>query len=204
MSSEFYREPIMWTSPNPGYNAADRERRSFRDGKEVVERVPQIGHVGDYENKRQAPGIRYIEVVRHEGHVAPIVLTSAAAHLDANTSYGLQQRGKCIHFGWFPIGVCPVALLGTGELNLKHVRDKSLLSAQPCPPGSCDREHRCSHSLSEQKARSEWWSKAEAERAAAYKTSEEKLADAYRDGNREIGNVIADALRAVATEKKGK
>jgi hypothetical protein len=202
--SEFYREPIFWTSTVPGYNTADRERRTIRDGKEVVERVPQIGHQGDYEHKSLAQGIRYIEVVRHEGHIINQVLTNAAAHLDINTGWFQQQRGKALYWGWYPIATCPVALLRTGELQPRHIKDASLLNAQPCEHGTYDREHRCPHSISEQAARSKWWATAEAERVAAYKDPTDRMIEAGREQSRELANVVADAIKTIADTKKGK
>jgi hypothetical protein len=197
MSNDFYREPIFWSSTVPGYNTSDRERRSIGpDGREIVERVPQIGHQGDYENKKVASGVRYIEVVRHEGHVVALCLTNAAAHLDPSTGWGQQQRGKAHHFGWFPIGLCPVALLGTGELQAHHVKDRSLLDAEPCKPGTYGRENRCPHNIAEQVARSKFWGMAEAERAKAYKDPTDRLIEANQQQQREFAQTLAEAIKA--------
>ena len=61
------RPPIFWTSTIPGYNDADRQRVRFDDGERIVERIPQRAHIGDYENRKRAPGVRSVRVVRHDG-----------------------------------------------------------------------------------------------------------------------------------------
>lgn len=191
------REPIFWTTTVPGYNKVDRERVLFDDdtGEPIIERFPQSGHQGDYENRSRARGLRFVYVIRHEGHLAPIVLTNAAAHMDPNTPWGNYQRAKARFFGWYMPGSCPVALLASGELSPNQIRDRSLLDAKPCQHGSYGEEHRCPHSLSEQGARRDQNKRREDARNLNFKDPTDKLIEAGREQNREFAQTVVSAMR---------
>ena len=139
------REAIFWTSTSAGYNTRDREKSRMEGGRKVVEKVPQRGHQGDYESRRPARGVRYITVVRHEGHRVSLVLTSAAAHLDHNTPQGQYQLAKAKHHGWYQIGQCPCALLVTGGMLPEHFVDKKVAKDKPCEHGVYSGAKPCRH-----------------------------------------------------------
>lgn len=192
--SDLNREPIFWSSTTPGYNTADRERSFMRDGEEITIRFPQRGHSGDYDDRTVARGLRYVDVVRHDGNIAPMVLTNAAAHLDPNTSFGHYQRSKARHYGWFTPGSCPVALLATGELTPAKIFDKSILDQKPCMHGTHTDDNPCPHALAEIAARRTKKQAVELARNAAYKDPTDRMIEAGREQNQAFAQTVADAL----------
>lgn len=198
------REPIFWTSVRPGYNDADRQRPMMVDGKRVLEKFPQHGHVGDYDNKKRAGGQRFVYMIRHDGHEAAIVLTNAAAHLDPNTPYGQYVRMKARFLGWFGVADCPVAMLMICRMQPHHFVDKTLLDARPCNTQHT-RAEPCPHAIAEKAARVAQNNRIAAEREVAYKDANGKLIEAGAaqtaaiiEGNleatRELGKILASAI----------
>jgi hypothetical protein len=198
----FDREPIFWTSTRPGYNNVDRERVTNVNGKRIVERVPQRGHQGDYENRRLAKGQRYITAVRHEGHVVSVVMTNGAAHMDPNTEFGLYQKAKMAHLGWYPIGGCPLAALANGNMMPGHFTDQSLLKDVPCPPSSCSEAKPCRHAIAERDARRKENSEAAKEVESKFVDPTTRMIDANREQSTELANIIAKALAGKDSAKK--
>lgn len=188
------REPVFWTSTLPGYNDRDRTRVRFEAGKKIVERIPQRGHMGDYENRRPARGVRSVRTVRHDGHVIDHVLTCGAAHLDHTTSYGQYQQAKGRHFGWYPLASCPIALLAIGSIQRDHFHDQSLLGDQPCPPGSCSEKSPCKHALAELEARRKTRAIEAADLQARFRDPAEKMVDAQREQTTALTNTIREVL----------
>jgi hypothetical protein len=198
MGDQFEREPIFWTSTKPGYNDKDRTRVRFENGKRIVERVPQRGHQGDYENRRPARGIRSVRVVRHDGHVVDSVLTSGAAHLDHSTPQGQYIQAKWRHFGWFPLGSCPLAMMLSGQIQRDHLHmlqhNPAFADLTPCAHGVAKESDPCPHALAELEARRAS-RRADAKQVeATFADREQRLLDAQRDNNRELGQIIADAI----------
>lgn len=111
-----FRKPRDWNddgSPMP----PPRDRR----GQLLRERVPAIGHEGrDISSMRPLRGVkRFADYLRDDGHVAPIVLTNAAAHVPADdNSYHRDRVAKAKYFGWveWP-NRCPCALAAVDELR---------------------------------------------------------------------------------------
>lgn len=196
MSDFFDREPIFWTSTKPGYNTKDRERVRNENGRRIVERIPQRGHQGDYENRRPAQGVRSVRVVCHDGNTVDSTLTSAAAHLDHTTPQGQYVMAKWRHFGWFPLGNCPLALLGVGQLQIGHFRDQSIVSESPCPPNSCNTANPCKHALAELAARRSAQRAEALEVESKYVDPTQKILDGQRDNTAELGKIISQAIRA--------
>jgi hypothetical protein len=193
------REPIFWlTTSDPRNGAAERERTVMLDGEPVVEKHPQHGHQGDYENKTRAPGTRYIKVVRHEGHTVALVLTNGAAHLDASGPYGNYVRGKARFLGWYPEGACPVALLNAGELRKQHIACAENLShkAKACAPRTCNQANPCEHDLAERAARAAKWNKKQTERLAGFRSDAERYAQEVAKANKELVVDVANAVAA--------
>jgi hypothetical protein len=195
--SEFEREPIFWTSTRPGYNQRDREIVRFEDGRRIVEKVPQRGHQGDYENRKtdsRCARARWLHVVTDKGNWIRMVLTNAAAHFDANTDWGQYQRAKARYFGWFPVWSCPLALLSTGELKRGQIVDRSLLEQKPCEPGSYSEQKPCPHCVSETDARRARHAADEVERYKNYVDATEKTISANRQDMREQTETLAKAI----------
>lgn len=205
--SEFEREPIFWTSTRPGYNQRDREIVRFENGRRIVEKVPQRGHQGDYEQRRtdvRCARARWLHVVTHHGNWIRMVLTSAAAHMDPNTEWGQYQRAKARHFGWFPLWSCPIALLATGELKPEQLVDQSLVGAAPCAVGSYSEKQPCPHCLAETDARRARHAADEAERFKNYKDAGEKTIEANRADMREQTAAITTAITAALAGRDDK
>lgn len=192
------REPIFWTSTNAGANQRERERVRFEGGEKIVERVPQRGHQGDYEDKRPAKGVRSVRVVRIDGHSVDHHLTTAAAMLDPTTSMGQYQVAKMRHLGWFPIGRCPCALLTTGELQAGHIVDQKVAKDRPCDPGTYNEKKPCKHSLAEQLARQSLHGTKEAKRMAGFKDPTAQLVESSQAQTAAIVGAITDALGSKA------
>jgi hypothetical protein len=189
-----HSEPIMWTSTLPNYNQADRERTIVADGNVRLERVPQTGTVGDWNERQPLPPHmrRFQPVVRHDGHEVFHVYTNAAAQLDTSTTYAQNELAQDRFLGWFWTGACPVALLNTGNLQKHHIVEKSLLTEQPCQPGTYGEEHdrHCPHVKLERAARQKKRAQEEIDRAAAYKDSTDKLIEAQRDNQDKLIEAI--------------
>jgi hypothetical protein len=193
------REPIFWlTTSDPRNGAAERERLTTVDGEPVLEKIPQHGHQGDYENRTRAPGVRYIKVVRHEGHTVPLVLTNAAAHLDPTGPYGNYMRSKARALGWYPEGACPLALVAAGELRKNQLAAESNRSskAAPCASKSCNQANPCKHDLDEREARASKWAKKQAEKMAGFKTDAERYMQQVQAANKELVVDVANAVAA--------
>lgn len=200
--SQIEREPCFWTSTRPGYNSKDRELVSFVDGKRIVERVPQRGHQGDYEDRRPARGIRSVRTVRSDGHTVHMVLTNGAAHLDHTTQFGQYQNAKAEHLGWYPVGSCPLARLANGQLQPQHFRVQSMLKETPCAPKSYSEKSPCKHSIAEELARKAAWASGEmAELEHKFKNSSDKLAEAQRDQTSALVGAITAAMAAKDSKK---
>lgn len=199
--SDFDREPCFWTSTQPGYNTRDRQRSYMKDGKRVTERFPQRGHAGDYEDRRRAPGTRYVRLIDHHGFEVFHTLTNAAAHLDPTAPFGQYMMAKARHFGWYMPGACPCALLTTGEMKPGHIVDRSLIGQPACAPGSYSYENPCKHALSERVARMEQNKKVQDEREFKMKNVGVKHLEATQALTEQIGAALAPLLEAKASKK---
>lgn len=161
--------PIFWTSTQPGFNDSDRTRHFMKDGEQIVERIPQRGHIGDHDEfVVDRRGIRFLTVIRHDGHIVHSVLTNGAADLDDTASYGQYIRAKHRKLGWYGIGECPCALVRGRALSphtMLHVPNRS---ADPCEQGTYSHDNPCPHSKAELAARQDRQNKAMAAKEAAY------------------------------------
>jgi len=195
VSKDFNREPCFWTSTTPGYNTRDRQRTYMKDGKMITERFPQRGHAGDYEDRRRAPGVRYLRMIDHHGHHVYHCLTNAAAHLDHTSPYGQYAMAKARHFGWYQPGSCPCALLTTGELKPRHIVSDEVKRGKPCPPNSYSFENPCEHSIKERAARAAQNKAIQDEREVAMKSAGDKHLEAtQRLTEKLVEAVSADRL----------
>lgn len=191
------REPIFWTMATPGYNDDDRQRVRMVNGRRVLEKFPQHGHVGDYENPKKAPGVRFVYMINHGGFEIAMPLTNGASHLDPGSNYGRYMRRKAAFLGWFPPGMCPIALVQSGDLDAeRHIVCKEMLADEPCEPGRHSRSNPCKHALSEKNARHEQHRRDEAERLASYKDPGEKLIEAQREQTTALCDTLREAINA--------
>lgn len=196
-------EPIFWSTTRPGYNDNDRQRFTMVNGRRIVEKFPQHGHVGDYDRPEKAPGTRFWYMNTHQGNEIAMVLTNGASHLDPNSAYGQYVKMKARFLGWFAPGQCPVALLGTGELHPDHIVDKTILhDSKPCPHGEHNRKNPCRHSVAEKKARQKQHAEDEAERLKSYKDNGEKMIEAQREQTAAIVEAITAALAKQQTPEQ--
>lgn len=195
MSSDI-REPIFWTSTSPGYNDPDRRRVTRKDGELIIERVPQRGHSGDHDwtDRRPAQGVRYVDMVKSDGHIVAVVLTNAAAHMDPTTPYGQHIMAKGRFFGWFQPSACPCAIISNGSLKRDQFASPQVRNGTPCAPGTYSAKEPCPHAAAEIEARRAKHAAKEAEREANYKSKEDKILD----GQREQTEALVAAQRQVA------
>lgn len=148
----------------------------MKNGKRITEKVPQRGHLGDYEERLAAPGLRYVTMIRHDGIEASIVLTNGAAHMDPNTAYGQYVKRKARFLGWFGTGECPCALVSNREISPDALMVEELRTAQPCAPGTYGgKAGLCPHAKAEQKAREAAHSDVQLEKEEKMKGKEDKI-----------------------------
>ena len=189
----FNETPIFWTTTQAGYNDSDRTKRYMRDGKRVVEKLPQSGHVGDYNDRRRARGTRFVKMIDSAGNEIAATLTNAAAHMDPNTGYGQYVKVKARALGWYGVGECPCALIRTAEINAEAFLLDSVRNGEPCSRESFkgDSLHTmCPHGTAERNARVAAHSAHEAERADKMKSKDDKLVE--QQG--EMLKYLADAI----------
>lgn len=170
--------PIFWTTTEPNFNDRDRHKRYMKNGKRVVEKVPQSGHVGDYNEKRRAQGTRYITMVNGVGNTFSMVLTNGAAHMDPNTAYGVYVKRKARALAWFGIGECPCLLIANNEVDPDGFMSDECRTGEPCKRGSfkgTDIDTMCPHAKAERAARMTAHAEIEAERAEKMKGKEDRI-----------------------------
>jgi len=196
------RELIFWATTNPGGNIRDREKVVMQNGRKVVIRHPQRGHVGDYDERRVADFTRSINVVRHEGHVTALVLTNAAAHTDTSTPYAQYQRAKARALGWYPLGSCPCAGIAAGEFSRDSFVTEEVRNGQPCERGTYGEAKPCKHALLERDARQKQHATDEAERMSAFKDPTQKMIEAGQQQAATIASAVKEAVAAATTPRK--
>lgn len=148
-------EPILWLTMDDKLNARRFHRSHIGpDGKRILERLPQRGHQGPYDNYSLARGMRSIRMARNDGHTTDMPLTNGAAHLDTNQTYAGYQLAKARYFGWFPVAKCPLACVVSGEIDPLSLLCRDQVDEQPCKPGPhITDENPCVHAVREIEAR---------------------------------------------------
>jgi hypothetical protein len=200
MANGIQREPCFWLTTSEDASA-ERVRVRMVNGRKVVERLPQVGHDGDYENKTHAKGRRYIMVVRHEGHIVPLLLTNAAAHL-THGPYGQHMLAKGKHHGWYPEGACPCALFVSGELTSDQVVSPDVRNGTPCEQGTHSIKNPCKHDLAERAARTAQWNADQAERYAAFRDPDEKMREANKELLAGVAKTVVETMAAATVGKR--
>ena len=190
-------EPIFWTSTIPNYSDKDRVFERMENGKRIRERIPQRGHVGEYDNYTMANGIRFIRVIRHDGHIVDSVLTNGAAHTDHTSPYGQFIQMKHRKLGWFGIAECPCALVMAGHFSPDVLAFAGNRDAQPCDPGALKPGQMCTHAKAELNARRGIHNEVMAEKEEGSKSKDDKLIELLTE------HVVGKSEPA-PTPKKGK
>jgi len=199
-------DPILWVTTNPGDMNNTHPRRTLRtqrpDGTVVVERVPQrCSDNNDYDNPSVKTNYkRWVRVVKQCGTEVRIPITNAAAHTDPNTGYAAHLREKCIAFGWYTYGKCPVAEILGGEHDRRAFISPEVLEAVAkgvaCVPGTFSEAKPCPHCLAEKAARS-------ARHLAEWKTREHAVLTEAEKQNVSTQKQTAEALQAIAAASQG-
>lgn len=151
----------------------------MKNGKRVVEKVPQSGHVGEFTDvPPRAKGVRYVTMVNSAGNVVSVVLTNGAAHMDPNTAYGVYVKRKSRALAWFGIGECPCTLIANNEVDPEGFASAEARNGHSCERGSFsgkDMDNMCPHAVAEMNARKAQQAAIEAERAEKMKGKEDKI-----------------------------
>ena len=196
-------EPIMWVNASQrNYVGATRTR--VVGSKKTTERVPARGVIGEPGKSSHARGVRSVRVVRHEGHIIDMVLTNGAAHLDPNTEWGQYQKAKARFHGWFPVGACPCALRGTGEMQPDHFADSTLATELSCQPGTYSEQAPCKHALAEIEARRAQSLVETKEREHTFRDAGERQIDAIGKQTEAIVAAVGEALGGAKPKAKDK
>lgn len=195
--------PIFWTSTQPGFNDSDRTRRYMKDGELIIERIPQRGHIGTHDefvvDKR---GIRFLTVIRHDGHIVHSVLTNGAADLDDTASYGQYIRAKHRKLGWYGVGECPCALVAARSLSPDTMLHAPNRTSDPCDPGTYSHDKPCPHSKAELAARQSRQAKLMAAKEAAYVDPSKAILEGQNKMIEQQGKLIESLVTRSKPEKK--
>lgn len=205
------REPIFWAHMNEEVNKAERQTIRIVNGKRIVEKRPQMPHIGDYEVRVRAPGQRYIIMVKEDGNVVPIVHTCAAADLNMGSGYANSIKQKSLFLGRFPLAMCPCAMMMAGTLRPNTVVSDEVREGTACARGTHSLDKPCPHALAELAARREQHNAVEHEITMKYREEEERKLAAQREMNKELlegvatstANAVAAAMKKPAKGDKG-
>lgn len=213
-------EPILWTQhakplrsrPVRQFNPESGEVEFVINedtGEPLLERIPQVGHDGGYDDPKKFKRYGFVNLLRHDGHQVFAKLTNAAAQTDLNASYVHFMRAKHSYFGWFPVGQCPLSALAAGTIQKKHIAAKDILKDRPCDRAACNEFKPCKHYIAERDARRARHAKAEKKRIESFKDDSVKMLEAQQKQTTDIvegiGDKFSEALRgfvAPADEKK--
>jgi hypothetical protein len=208
-------EPILWADaaksqrriPARRYNAAIGAMEDIFDddtGERLYEKIPQRGHVGgDYERPVLGKAT-WMHVLRHDGHVVRHKLTCAAADYDMSQLTSQERKAKARHFGWIPVGHCPIALVVSGEVKSGQLIAKDLRGiTTPCVHGTYGETKPCTHYLAEEAARKALQAKKQAASDKRMQPEAEKLIAAQQTQTKEIVAGIGDALAKVINRDNG-
>lgn len=151
--------PILWLDADLAQQEASHlaPRRALirpgegPEGEDLVEKHPQFCSDGDAPGTVRRNYARFTRIVRHDGHIVFSSLMSGAAAMDPN--YANNQRAKHRHFGWFRLGMCPLAEVSAGNLRPDKVFDRGVRAAALRGDAACKRGKPCQHAESEIAAR---------------------------------------------------
>jgi hypothetical protein len=215
-------EPILWahkaaatrTRVARRWNDATQKLEVVIDedtGLPVRERIPQRAHeaASGYSDPRLSRHQRSLYVLQHDGTLIHIPLTMGAGDVDGLDHVGKYMRAKARHFGWLPVGQCPIRAVAAGTVQPHQLRDAELRAsvadgtARACQ-GQHNEERWCPHFVAEEKARKEANARVQAKRAAANQSEADKLIRAGQQQTKDIvsgvATALADAIRSTQPE----
>lgn len=177
------QEPIFWVnSSSPQASNAERHRSIVdENGRRRLEKHPQIGHVGPYDDYKTANGVRFYVMCRHDGNIVFHCLTNGAAHLDHNGPYGQYAMMKARYLGWFLPSECPCALVAAQTIEADTLVHAPNRTANPCKAGTYSYKNPCEHAVAEIAAR----------RLLAKEIDDERRATMPKD----VGDALPEAIR---------
>lgn len=216
-------EPILWANKAKRmrvqvakqYNPKTKELEVIVDddtGEPVMEKIPQRGHVGERfmsENPKIRNSQRWVHWLKHCGNEARVPVTNAAAQIDPDTKFKQFITTKSKHFGWIPVGHCPIALIFAGGLRRNQLADKELKKAledekvSPCQHGSYGERMPCKHYIAEREARRLRKKKLQTKRDKQFQGDAEKAMEAQREAQREQTSAIAELVAKTVAEQVG-
>ena len=201
------REPIFWTSTQPGFNDSDRTRHVMIDGERVTERIPQRGHVGDHDEfEVDRNNFRYRTMIRHDGHIVSSILTNGAAHSDVHGPYGQYIQSKYRFLGWFSPADCPCALIASRIIGADTMVHAPNRTDQPCEPGTYSAKNMCPHAKAEIEARRARQKRTMDQKEKNFtnpnKAIQEQQAQMIAGQNKLLEVIAANSLKSSKGEKK--
>ena len=167
---------------------------------EIIEKVPGVFH----ERWLNPAGA----VIR-----LPLGNCNARAEGERTPYYGQIQQRK-MAAGWIPYGRCVVAMVLSGELSSRNVKNKDLLEGTACTPDPqrpFGPENPCPHCISERDYRAAKHNEREASKAESYKKETERDREQRDDHHKETIAALtegqskqADVLLALIEKIGGK
>ncbi len=195
-----FRVPAVWDEKKGRYV---RPVDDF--DRPLVERVPAKGYIGnDLTNMRPMPGNRSITMVRHDGHIVDIPLSTGASVAVRDNEYKSDRLRKARYLGWFAVGCCPLAETYRG-LKKQHLLAKEAREGEPCKDhevGTDETGQRlppCPHWLAEVAARRARKVAENRKENASYRDEDAKRTEALTT----LVEHLVDKDKAEAAEAKG-
>jgi hypothetical protein len=214
------REPVLWahkadrhrTLIAKVFNPATGQLEPVIDpdtGLPVREKVPQRAHDGNstnYDNPPLARMQRWMHVLRHDGHVVRMVINMAAADIEGADFVGRERRAKALFFGWIPVGMCPFAMLASGQLRPQQVvmlggGDQAQIEdaaraarARACDPRTCSESRPCEHYIAEERARKDRQKRKQAKTDAGFQSEADRLLKGQEQQTEKIVTGVSEAM----------
>lgn len=211
-------EPILWANKvarqrirqAKQYNRETDTLEPIVDeetGEPVMEQVPLRGHSGEVLDpiRQQVPLVRlprWVHFLKHCGTEARVPITNCAGQADPDTKYRKFIEAKAKHFGWIPVGTCPIAMVYEGKLRPNQIVAKGLLkiskdgkvTATPTEYGAYSELKPAETYIIERDARRERKRKVQAKRDKQFQGDVEKQLEAQRQQTSEIASAVATAV----------
>lgn len=204
--------PVLWLKTDKPYDGQFRRARTWdpasgqwstpvyekghpKAGRPVMERIPGTGYEGSPKNATPMRRRRFVEMLRHDGHIVAVPITNAAAHLpDSDVSCETDRRLKGKYLGWIEKGQCPAAMLA-GNLLPAEQFAADTAGWTPCNPRTLgEKNPPCPHFIAEQNARKGRRGDETDALEAKYASEAEKHTAAIRDLATNLTDVVKGAI----------
>lgn len=198
-----FRRARVWNATAKEWTTPVYEKGHPRAGRPLVERIPGSGYDGPPTAVTPMKRRRFIEMLRHDGHMVFVPITNAAAHMpDSDVSCETDRRLKGKYFAWIERGHCPAALLLGNQIPAEQFRADTRGWTSQCNQRDLgEKNPPCPHFLAEQAARIAQRADETAEIESKYASEAEKHTAAIRD----LATNLTDAVKtAVVPQKAGK